>query len=108
LIHTTFGNAAGVGDGRSDRDERRIISRKCLNEFALRLRMPSRASQPGIGHDIREDFPAASFLGRHRTVFTIGSQYRLIVDMRYDLGRVYVRRVLTHADYDRLSHRDEL
>ncbi len=25
----------------------------------------------------------------------------LIVDMRYDLGRVYIRHVLTHAEYDR-------
>jgi len=28
---------------------------------------------------------------------------RLVVDMRYDLGRVYVRDVLTHEEYDRKS-----
>jgi hypothetical protein len=32
-----------------------------------------------------------------------GNKYRLIVDVRYDLGRIYVRRVLTHEQYDRRS-----
>lgn len=46
----------------------------------------------------------ASFLGARRTVFNIaGNKYRLVVDMRYDIGRVYVRGVLTHAEYDRRS-----
>lgn len=55
-------------------------------------------------HEIRGDFPSASFLGKWRTVFNIGgNKYRLVVDMRYDLGRVYVRHVLTHAEYDRRS-----
>ena len=32
------------------------------------------------------------FLGKWRTVFNIGgNKYRLIVDMRYDLGRTYIR-----------------
>jgi mRNA interferase HigB len=30
------------------------------------------------------------------------NKYRLVVDMRYDLGRVYIRHVVTHAEYDRL------
>ena len=29
------------------------------------------------------------------------SLYRLIVTIRYDKGRVFVRYVLTHAEYDR-------
>lgn len=54
-------------------------------------------------HDVKRDFSQASFLGRYRTVFNIGSGYRLVVDMRYDLGRVYVRHVLTHSEYDKRS-----
>ena len=55
-------------------------------------------------HELRDDFPSASFLGARRTVFNMGgNKYRLVVDMRYDLGRVYVRSVLTHEDYDRKS-----
>lgn len=35
-------------------------------------------------------------------VFNIGgNKYRLIADIRYNLGRVYIRQVLTHAEYDR-------
>ena len=52
--------------------------------------------------EVRQDFASASFLGPWRTVFNMGgNKYRLVVDIRYDLGRIYIRHVLTHADYDR-------
>lgn len=56
--------------------------------------------------DVRTDFPTADFIGRRKVVFNIcGNAYRLVVDMRYDLGRVYIRHVVTHAEYDRLMKR---
>lgn len=92
----------------------RIISRKALREFAERhadAKTPLDAwyrilkgREYRSPHDLRADFPTASFLGARRTVFNIGgNKYRLVVDMRYDLGRVYVRDVLTHEKYDRKS-----
>lgn len=92
----------------------RIISRRPLREFATKH---ADAAEPldawyriikgrdyDSPHELREDFPTASFLGARRTVFNIGgNKYRLVVDMRYDLGRVYVRHVLTHEEYDRRS-----
>jgi mRNA-degrading endonuclease HigB of HigAB toxin-antitoxin module len=33
---------------------------------------------------------------------------RLVVDMRYDLGRIYIRHVLTHEEYDRRTQADSL
>jgi mRNA interferase HigB len=92
----------------------RIISRKRLREFADRH--PD-AAQPlnawhaimkgsafDSPHDVRAAFASASFLGGSKTVFNIGgNKYRLVAHMRYDLGRVYVRSVLTHAEYDRRS-----
>ena len=55
-------------------------------------------------HEVRAHFPAADFLGSGVTVFDIcGNRYRLVVTMRYDLQRVYIRHVLTHGEYDRLS-----
>jgi len=89
----------------------RIISRKALREFGDRhadARGPLDAwyrivngRTYGSPHELRSDFPTASFLGARRTVFNIGgNKYRLVVDMRYDLGRVYVRHVLTHEEYD--------
>jgi mRNA interferase HigB len=60
-------------------------------------------------HEVRQDFPSASFIGDRRTIFNIGgNKYRLVVDMRYDLGRIYVREVLTHEDYDRRSREGDL
>lgn len=92
----------------------RIISRKALREFGDRhvdARGPLDAwyrivkgRTYGSPHELRSDFPTASFLGARRTVFNIGgNKYRLVVDMRYDLGRVYVRHALTHEEYDRMS-----
>ena len=53
-------------------------------------------------HEVRQDFRHADFLGDRRVVFNIGgNKYRLVVDIRYDLGRIYVRHVLTHEEYDR-------
>lgn len=51
--------------------------------------------------DVRATFPAADAVGRY-TVFNIkGNGYRLIVEMNYRTGRVFIRHVLTHADYDK-------
>ena len=97
----------------------RVISRKPLREFAQRhpdARVPldawysiMKGREYRSPHEIRADFPAASFLGARRAVFNIGgNKYRLVVDLRYDLGRVYVRDILTHADYDRRSMDDSL
>lgn len=42
--------------------------------------------------------------GGTKTVFDIGgNKYRLVVDMMYKWGKVLVRHVLTHKEYDRLS-----
>jgi mRNA interferase HigB len=92
----------------------RVISRKPLREFGEKYpdaKVPLDAWYRIVKgraymspHELREDFPTASFLGARRTVFSIGgNKYRLVVDMRYDLGRAYVRDVLTHAEYDRRS-----
>lgn len=90
-----------------------MITRRRLQEFAEKHPEAASALRAWHGimkrnryassHEVRDDFTTASFLGAHRTVFNIGKQYRLVVGMRYDLGRVYIRRVLTHAAYDRHS-----
>lgn len=56
---------------------------------------------------LRETYPRADQVGRH-TVFDIGgNKYRLIAAIHYNRGKVYVRHVLTHAEYDRGTWRDE-
>lgn len=50
---------------------------------------------------IREIFPHADQVGEF-TVFNIGgNKYRLIVVVAFEKGKVYVRHVLTHKDYDK-------
>lgn len=58
--------------------------------------------------DVKAQFGTASFLSGNRVVFNIGgNKYRLVVGMQYPT-RVYVRHVLTHAEYGRLSNLDRL
>jgi mRNA interferase HigB len=59
--------------------------------------------------EVRKDFPHADFLGPRKVVFNIQhNAFRLVVDMRYDLGRIYIRHVITHQQYDRLMKRKRL
>jgi len=55
--------------------------------------------------DVRKTFPhadAVKVAGDVLTVFNVGGgKFRLIVRIKYPIGRVYVVAVLTHADYDR-------
>jgi len=51
--------------------------------------------------EVRGVFPSADIVGEF-TVFNIkGNAYRLITEINYRTGRVFLRRVLTHAEYDK-------
>ena len=55
--------------------------------------------------DVRRDHPKADAVpmkrGRTATIFNVaGNNFRIACSIRYDIGRVYVRRVMTHAEYD--------
>jgi mRNA interferase HigB len=51
--------------------------------------------------DVRRTFSSADAVSKW-TVFNIkGNQYRLIAEINYLSGRLYVRHVLTHSEYDR-------
>lgn len=50
---------------------------------------------------LREVFASADQVGK-LTVFDIGgNKYRLIASIHYNRHKVYIRNVLTHAEYDR-------
>jgi mRNA interferase HigB len=50
--------------------------------------------------DLRAAFPSADQVGK-LTVFNIGSnKVRLIAAVHYNRKRIYIRAVLTHAEYD--------
>jgi mRNA interferase HigB len=51
--------------------------------------------------EVRQTFRDTDVVG-NRTVFNIkGNAYRLIVEMHYDIGVIYIKHLLTHAEYDR-------
>ena len=51
--------------------------------------------------DVRKDFPHADGVER-LTIFNIaGNKYRLITAIKYRWNVVYVRQILTHAEYNK-------
>jgi mRNA interferase HigB len=97
----------------------RIITRTRLTDFGRKhpdadgpLRewvRVLRRKDYGAHLEVRKDFPMVDFIGPRKAVFNIGgNKYRLVVDMRYDLGRAYIRHIVTHAEYDRLMKRRAL
>ena len=88
-----------------------VISRKKLKEAVARhadlegpldawFRIAKKAEWENLA-GVRKTFSSADVVGKW-TVFNIKeNQYRLIGEINYVFGRVYVRHVLTHAEYDR-------
>jgi mRNA interferase HigB len=89
-----------------------VISRKKLKEAAqghaeregpprdVWFRIAKSATGKSIP-DVRRTFSSADAVSKS-TVFNLkGNQYRLIAEIHYLFGRVYIRHVLTHAEYER-------
>ena len=57
--------------------------------------------------DVRSTYAHADQVGKF-TVFNIGgNKYRLIAAIHFNRGMLFVRHVLTHADYDRNDWKEE-
>lgn len=87
-----------------------VITRKRLNEFAklhpntkgALTQWYSLIKQNDFSSfvELRKFFPSADQVGRP-TVFNIGgNKARLIAAIHYNRKKVYIRAVLTHAEYD--------
>ncbi len=94
-----------------------VISRKKLRQFweehpdaetPLRAWLQiARQAEWETFADVRAVFAHADQIGRF-TVFNIGgNKYRLIAVIHYNRGKVYVRHVLTHKEYDRGHWKDD-
>jgi mRNA interferase HigB len=86
-----------------------IITRKRLNEFAAKHPTAKPALQQWYTRvknakfltftDVRAVFPQADQVGK-LTVFNIGgNNIRLIAAIHYNRQKLYIRAVLTHAEY---------
>ena len=88
-----------------------VISRKRLLEAAARhreltapldiwYRIAKKAAWRNL-IDVRRTFPSADAVDEF-TVFNIkGNSYRLITEINYPTGRIFLRHVLTHAEYSK-------
>jgi mRNA interferase HigB len=87
-----------------------VITRKRLNEFADKYPETRAALSHWYGIVRRQDFgsfaelrghfPSADQVGK-LTVFNVGgNRVRLIAAIHYNRRRLYIRAVLTHAEYD--------
>ena len=88
-----------------------VISRKKLKEAATRhadleapldvwFRIAKKAAWRDLS-DVRKTLSSADTVGKW-TVFNIkGNQYRLIAEINYLYGRLYIRHALTHSEYSR-------
>lgn len=92
----------------------RVIARKTLREFyeshadaksPLEAWFHETLAAKWAGpQDIKQRFPSADILLGNRVVFNIkGNRYRLIVNIHYNTGIVFVRFVGTHAEYDKVD-----
>ena len=56
---------------------------------------------------LRRAYPTADLVGR-LTIFNIGgNNFRLIVRVEYKRQEIYIRHVLTHAEYDKGNCKDD-
>ncbi len=87
-----------------------VISKKKLREFWKehpKAQSPLEAWYQIVRHaewenfsDVRATFNTADQVG-HFTVFDIGgNKFRLIAAIHFNRGKVFVRHVLSHAEYD--------
>ena len=88
-----------------------VITRRALREFAALNkaavkpldswdRVAKKAHWQSIA-DVRVSYPHADAVGRC-TLFDIGgTEYRLIVKIEYRLQVIFIKHVLTHAEYDK-------
>lgn len=55
-------------------------------------------------NDIKKKYPKASIIGNNRVVFDVaGGSHRLIVNINYRFGQVYIVFFGTHQEYDKVD-----
>jgi mRNA interferase HigB len=54
--------------------------------------------------EIKAQYRSASICGNNRVVFNIaGNKYRLVVEMQYKAGIVWIKFIGSHAQYDQIN-----
>jgi mRNA interferase HigB len=89
----------------------RIIKKKPLQEFwevhpnsEASLRNWIQTTEKAVWNDIqdvRKDFPHADMVGNCKIFNIGGNNYRLITKINFLRKIVYIRSIMTHAEYDK-------
>jgi mRNA interferase HigB len=91
-----------------------IIARRTLRDFwerhpraetplKLWFATVSRASWTSPA-DVRAQFNSADFVGDNRVIFDVGgNKYRVVAHVAYPFGRVLIKFVGTHVEYDKIN-----
>lgn len=89
----------------------RIISRKRIREAAIRHERSAteldawyrvmKAGRFANFAELKAAFQSADKVGEYHVFNVGGGRLRVICAVHFNTGRVYIRGVLTHAEYDR-------
>ena len=93
-----------------------VISKKKLREFwehypkakaslEAWFQVAKRAEWESFA-DVRRAFNSADRVGRFVVFNIAGNKYRLIAAIHFNRGKLYIRHVLTHAEYDEGKWKD--
>jgi mRNA interferase HigB len=95
----------------------RIISRKALTEYWERNPETEHALKSWFDevsnalwatpNKLKEQYCNASIITKKRVVFNIkGNEYRLVVDVEFRIGIVFIIWIGTHKEYDGINVKD--
>lgn len=91
-----------------------VVSKKKLTEFWQHHRDAEEALKAWYAEakhaqwhsfsDIKAQYGSADNVGVNRVVFNIkGNHYRLVVQIHYNTGTIYIRDINTHAEYNKIN-----
>ena len=92
----------------------RVIAKKTLREFWIQHNNSKSALESWYNEarkatwnspaDVKKEYPDASIITNNRIIFNIKrNHYRLIVQINYKYGLIWVRFIGTHAEYDKID-----
>jgi mRNA interferase HigB len=91
-----------------------VIARRTLTEFTGRhpdaagpinaWYHEAKAARWNNTAQVKARYPSASIINAERVVFNIaGNKYRLVTCINFASGKVFIRFIGTHAEYDRIK-----
>ena len=51
--------------------------------------------------EVRKDYPHADIVGRYVVFNVAGNHYRLVAEIHFESQLLFIRRILTHKEYDK-------